>query len=411
MSEALPSLRPFTPAALALSLMTWATVSTAADIRVPADQATIQKGIDAAVDGDRVLVSPGTYFEHIYVRKSISIVSTDGAGSTLIDGSNDGTVATLYGGGEPILRGFTIIHGNDDGQLESGGGVTVGENTRPSIENNDFEYNIASQGAAIYVSRQTAARIHGNAFRHNEATYGAAIDLESNSGRPGTSIDNNLFERNGCGQCSGGAIFAEQSWGVHIERNEIRDNVSRYGGAALAISEGTFVVADNLIFDNRSSLKTEGAVYINMGRKNADLIFVNNTVAGNVGGELYLSGAPDGHPSIANNIFLTTRGQTSIFCSQGKRGNVEFTHNLVFSTNGATSIGDCDLKGGGLITSDPMFVGGDGGHDRHAFWLAPGSPAIDAGDDSAVHGDRDLTGAQRIQGAAVDLGAIEFRVH
>ena len=37
----------------------------AAIINVPADQSTIQAGIDASTNGDTVLVQPGTYVENI----------------------------------------------------------------------------------------------------------------------------------------------------------------------------------------------------------------------------------------------------------------------------------------------------------------------------------------------------------
>src|SRR5262249_30756406 len=43
--------------------MVCAAVGSASTIRIPADQPTIQAGIDAAQAGDVVLVSPGTYAE------------------------------------------------------------------------------------------------------------------------------------------------------------------------------------------------------------------------------------------------------------------------------------------------------------------------------------------------------------
>ena len=52
----------------------------------------------------------------------------------------------------------------------------------------------------------------------------------------------------------------------------------------------------------------------------------------------------------------------------------------------------------------PLFVGGGD------YALAPGSPALNAGDDSLAFGTEDLAGAARIVGAAVDLGAYELQV-
>ncbi len=70
-------------------------VTNADIINVPGDQPTIQAGIDAAFDGDEVVVAEGEYFENInFSGKAITVRSTDPTDpmvvvNTVIDGTGN----------------------------------------------------------------------------------------------------------------------------------------------------------------------------------------------------------------------------------------------------------------------------------------------------------------------------------
>src|SRR5438309_7516139 len=65
----------------------------AATINVPAGQPTIQAAINAASNGDTILVAPGTYRENInFMGKAITVTSSGGPAVTTINGSARGTV-------------------------------------------------------------------------------------------------------------------------------------------------------------------------------------------------------------------------------------------------------------------------------------------------------------------------------
>src|SRR5438552_3400518 len=83
-------------------------------IHVPLDQPGIHAGIDAAANGDIVLVAPGTYVENINFRgKLITVISEQGPGLTIIDGAARDSVVTLISSEGPasVLSGFTVQYG------------------------------------------------------------------------------------------------------------------------------------------------------------------------------------------------------------------------------------------------------------------------------------------------------------
>src|SRR5437870_11939876 len=86
----------------------------AATINVPAGQPTIQAAINAAANGDTVLVAPGTYYENInFMGKAITVTSSGGPSVTTIDGGAAGSVVafTSNEGTNSVLSGFTITNG------------------------------------------------------------------------------------------------------------------------------------------------------------------------------------------------------------------------------------------------------------------------------------------------------------
>ena len=98
----------------------------------PNDYATFQAAIDAATDGDEILVYDGTYTGVGNVNidfngKAVSLESINGYQNVSINcGGADGTRAFIFQSGETpatILSGITIRNGNI--QSGNGGGISI----------------------------------------------------------------------------------------------------------------------------------------------------------------------------------------------------------------------------------------------------------------------------------------------
>lgn len=81
---------------------------------------TIQESIDAAIDGDDIIVLPGTYYEQIDIYKQITIKSQGGAAITIIDAQEETALAWEMGRGSTaypavLIQRDGVVFG-DEGQ-------------------------------------------------------------------------------------------------------------------------------------------------------------------------------------------------------------------------------------------------------------------------------------------------------
>jgi hypothetical protein len=150
----------------------WASVAEAADIHVPADHATIQAAINASVDGDTVIVAPGTYSELVRLNgKAITLRSESGAGKTIIDGGALGTTMKFVNGetSATVLEGFTIRNG----RAAVGGGMYI-NSASPTIRDCVIASNVALDrggGVAAVNARPTFTNCEINSNRATERKH------------------------------------------------------------------------------------------------------------------------------------------------------------------------------------------------------------------------------------------------
>lgn len=360
-------------------------------LRVPQAFATIQEAIDAAgVPGDIVLVSDGTYTgdgnRDLGLRgRAITVRSENGPDATIIDcqGSADDMHRGFYlNGGEwpdSVIEGFTITNGF----VESGG--------------------------AIYC-HYASPTVRDCVLRGNRAlSYAGGIACGGN-----TTLLRCAVTGNHCDGVGGG-IYC---WGerARIVNCLVAGNTAVETAGGLVAWGMRETVANCTIVDNRSL--QGGGIYVG---NNAEVPLRNCIVRGNraeTGPQLAMESSRPSAPAVIRIAYCNVEGGPASFWigenaeAQWLSGNLEADPRL-------NRLGRWEPGPEPDDWADDVWFDGD-------YRLRPGSPCIDAGDNSAVRDatDTDLNGQPRFYDVpdvpdtglcgepcdrpVVDMGAYEY---
>jgi hypothetical protein len=355
----------------------------------PADPfCTIQQGVDAASDGDVVLVAAGTYTgagnrDISLYGKAITLKSSAGPSETALD---------IQGSPTSIHRGFFLIHNESHDSVIEGftikNGYLVGDTGGSGI-------NGGGGGAGIYI-RDASPTVRDCIIRDN---------VSETSGQPW------VFDGLGAG------IYVDTNSNAAIEHCHIVVNTAAAMGGGLRVGyEHTDVMIRNCMFAHNSASNGAGVYAVFGAITIIDSAVVENTALFS-GGGIHNEGS---QAAVLNCVLWGNQAASGAQAHNDQYSVVTIDYSDV--QGGLNALGGTGSVnwGPGNIDSYPQFVNAADGN----FRLLPGSPCIDAGDNFAVpYGvvtdldglarfaddpDTDDTGLSDGVLGVVDMGAYEF---
>jgi len=436
---------------IAAVILTATDQAQAATLNVPSDYLTIQAAINAAVNGDEVVVANGTYTgtgnrDIDFFGKAITVCSENGPENCIIDcqGSIGDEHRGFYfhsGEGEnSLISGFTIRNG----QTNNGGGICCMRSS-PTITNCIISDNKAGGWGGGIDCRDSSptiidCTISGNAasVAPSSATGGGGINcIDSSPTIINCTISGNTSTTGGGIGCmrssptiinstissntsthSDGGIGCYWYSSPTITNCIITGNTAKYWGGGINCYESSSPIITNCIITGNTAKYWGGGIccYWYSSPTITNCIISDNKAGGWGGGiRCYYSS-----PIITNCTFTGNSAEMLGGGMYNENSSLMLTNCILWgnSDSGGTSesaqiyggtpiVNYSCIQGwtgalGGManIGGDPLFADADGR-------LSLGSPCIDTGDNSAVSVMTDLDGNPRIVGLAVDMGAFE----
>ena len=337
---------------------------------------TIQRAIDACVDGDTVRLNPGEYYEHLqFLSKEIVIESRayEANNPNLIDETILSAVSgnrclTLVGNDatDVTIRGLTLT----GGQADLGGGVFISSSS-PTISDLKIENNSAASGGGLYIEYANPM-IQNVALLNNGANKGGGVYLlESDAHFIGMNVINNV-------SYWGGGFYLDQSHPT-IDSTLIAFNQGFIEGGGLYLDQSNPSITYTILNQN-IGIDAGGALYCQASSPNMN----HNTFFHNESGFGKTAVISNSALTLENSIVWDSEVSQFYFTAQGGLNHLAISYSNIYG--GESSI---IPNGNGMVTwensnisSSPFFCN----PNEEDFHLAALSPSLTSADNGSFMG-------------------------
>ncbi|MDZ7704660.1 MAG: choice-of-anchor Q domain-containing protein [Trueperaceae bacterium] len=355
----------------------------------------------------------------------------DSSSPTLTDVTFSGNLARFGGAmfnyaSSPTLTNVTFSGNSSDNSSSSGGGAMYNSSSSPTLTNVTFSDNSASgsttdNGGAMF-NTGSSPTLNNVTFSGNSASGRGGTMYNSGSS---PALNNVTFSGNSASD-RGGAMYNNNSSSPTLTNVTFSGNSASFGGAMYNADSSPTLT--NVTFSDNSASDNGGAMYNSTGSPTLTNVTFSGNSANDDGGAMYSNYSSS--PTLTNVILWSntaTNGGNQIFQN---RGILTINYSIVQGGSDGISLfnsGSSTYSSGtGNLNADPLFTDANGpdnisGTADDDLSLQACSPAIDAGDNTAISLATDLAGNSRNvddtgvddtgNGTApiVDIGALEFQ--
>jgi predicted outer membrane repeat protein len=315
---------------------------------------SIQACIDAANDGDTILIAAGTYTESLTLSKPVSLTG-ENRDTTIIHAVEGQRVLTVTGAtisNSVVISGLMFTEGNLSGESYCseycGGGMLVTDRAQLTIQNVIFSNNTTSGAGggiydgSIYGGGTTAVTLIDSQFISNSADLGGGGLAVSDTDV--TLVNTHFISNTAIGE--GGGVRVNTTDTIRISGGRFERNTATNGGGGVYAG---FAMITSTEFISNTAFGDGGGIYIYEAATVTNSHFENNVALGDYGGAIE---TPFGTLVISQTHFISNTSNNSggaFHAAQAVIHNSRFERNSARLGNGAILVGELTLSDGQFV--------------------------------------------------------------